>query len=435
MASIKPLGLYLGEVEGFATGDYIAIASGGTGAVTKTAAFNNLSPSTTVGDIVGFNGTNNVRLPIGANGYVLTVSTGAATRLVWAAAPGVSTEVLQANIDTLNGSISASASRIRAELAIKVPVSGGTTGQVLAKNSNDDYDTVWVTPTGGVSGTSITGLLKGDGVNIVLAEPDVDYVEPEEFNYLASVVNSLKINAEEQTVVPVPYFTSGGVGAILRTVSAAGGGFGLEWFNGQDIVDAYTPQTIFDKTLENTTFTGSVTGLTVNKSEVGLGNVDNTSDINKPVSTAQTTAINNAISTVHSVPAGGTTGQVLAKVSSTNYDLQWVNSSGGGANRFKLTLNFSPPEGLRTCQTAVILDTTDGSYFDSLDGATQHPGVTVNPDYNFINASVLFSSDEFEFNPLICYGVITGINQITINLVSALNIPFAGYYTINVFIG
>ena len=36
---------------------------------------------------------------------------------------------------------------------------------------------------------------------------------------------------------------------------------------------------------------------TVTKAQVGLGNVDNTSDIDKPVSTAQATAINNAVST------------------------------------------------------------------------------------------------------------------------------------------
>jgi len=42
--------------------------------------------------------------------------------------------------------------------------------------------------------------------------------------------------------------------------------------------------------LANPTFTGTVSGIT--KSMVGLGNVDNTSDANKPVSTAQQTALN-----------------------------------------------------------------------------------------------------------------------------------------------
>ena len=33
---------------------------------------------------------------------------------------------------------------------------------------------------------------------------------------------------------------------------------------------------------------------------------------------------------VHNVPSGGSTNQVLAKRSSTDYDLKWVNQSGGG---------------------------------------------------------------------------------------------------------
>lgn len=43
--------------------------------------------------------------------------------------------------------------------------------------------------------------------------------------------------------------------------------------------------------INNPTFTGSVKGITAGM--VGLGNINNTSDANKPVSTAQATAINN----------------------------------------------------------------------------------------------------------------------------------------------
>lgn len=44
-------------------------------------------------------------------------------------------------------------------------------------------------------------------------------------------------------------------------------------------------------------FTGTPTGIT--KAHVGLGNVDNTSDANKPVSTAQQTALNGKAASVH----------------------------------------------------------------------------------------------------------------------------------------
>jgi len=50
-------------------------------------------------------------------------------------------------------------------------------------------------------------------------------------------------------------------------------------------------------TKNNPTFTGTVTG--VDKTAVGLGNVDNTSDINKPISTATQTALDLKLSALY----------------------------------------------------------------------------------------------------------------------------------------
>ena len=64
----------------------LAIANGGTGQTTQTAAFDALSPLTTKGDLIASNGTDNVRVPVGTNGYVLTADSSAATGVAWAAA-------------------------------------------------------------------------------------------------------------------------------------------------------------------------------------------------------------------------------------------------------------------------------------------------------------------------------------------------------------
>lgn len=57
----------------------------------------------------------------------------------------------------------------------------------------------------------------------------------------------------------------------------------------------------------------------VTKTSLGLGNVDNTSDANKPVSTAQQTALNGKLNTWASVPAtassSGTAGQIARDAS------------------------------------------------------------------------------------------------------------------------
>ena len=63
----------------------LPIASGGTNATTASAAFNNLSPITTTGDLIIGNGTNSAtRLGIGANGYILTSN---GTTATWGPAP------------------------------------------------------------------------------------------------------------------------------------------------------------------------------------------------------------------------------------------------------------------------------------------------------------------------------------------------------------
>lgn len=64
----------------------VAVANGGTGQITASAAFNALSPITTTGDLIIGNGTNSAtRLAIGANNYVLTSN---GTTAVWAVASG-----------------------------------------------------------------------------------------------------------------------------------------------------------------------------------------------------------------------------------------------------------------------------------------------------------------------------------------------------------
>ena len=65
-----------------------AVANGGTGQTTATAAFDALDPLTTKGDIIVHDGTNSVRLPIGTDGQVLTAASGQTEGLEWAAAGG-----------------------------------------------------------------------------------------------------------------------------------------------------------------------------------------------------------------------------------------------------------------------------------------------------------------------------------------------------------
>jgi hypothetical protein len=67
----------------------LPIANGGTGQTAQTAAFDVLAPSTTKGDLIVHNGTDNIRVAVGGtNGHVLTVDSAEASGVKWAASGG-----------------------------------------------------------------------------------------------------------------------------------------------------------------------------------------------------------------------------------------------------------------------------------------------------------------------------------------------------------
>lgn len=69
----------------------LAIADGGTGASTATAAFNALSPITTKGDLISRDGTNNIRVAVGSNGRVLIADSAETPGIRWGRDPSLTT--------------------------------------------------------------------------------------------------------------------------------------------------------------------------------------------------------------------------------------------------------------------------------------------------------------------------------------------------------
>lgn len=62
----------------------LAISRGGTGQSTQTAAFDALAPTTTKGDLIVHNGTDNIREAVGTNGQVLTADSAQTSGIKWA---------------------------------------------------------------------------------------------------------------------------------------------------------------------------------------------------------------------------------------------------------------------------------------------------------------------------------------------------------------
>ncbi len=121
----------------------VGIGQGGTGQTSKTTAYDALSPSTTKGDLTVYNGTDNVRLPVGGtNGFVLTVDSTQGTGMKWAALPGSSLQSAYNGGSTITTSGST-------DIALTL-----TSGNFTASGAGS----VLLTPTGASSFTSGAAL-------------------------------------------------------------------------------------------------------------------------------------------------------------------------------------------------------------------------------------------------------------------------------------
>jgi len=111
----------------------VAIVNGGTGQTTASAAFNALSPITTTGDLILGNGANSAtRLPIGANGYLLTSN---GTTASWTAAPATGVTSFNAGTTGLTPSTATTgAITLAGTLAITNGGTGATTAGVALTN-------------------------------------------------------------------------------------------------------------------------------------------------------------------------------------------------------------------------------------------------------------------------------------------------------------
>jgi hypothetical protein len=113
----------------------LPIANGGTGQTSQTAAFDALSPTTTKGDLIVSNGSDNVRLPVGTNNYVLVADSAEATGVKWSAGgsgmtdPGANGIVVRTAVNTTT------ARTITAGTGISVTDGDGVSGNPTIANS------------------------------------------------------------------------------------------------------------------------------------------------------------------------------------------------------------------------------------------------------------------------------------------------------------
>lgn len=178
---------------------------------------------------------------------------------------------------------------------------GGTIGQVLTKNSGSDYDTEWTDPA-----QTYTDEMAQDAVGNILTDSssvDLNYndagpsitasVKPEGVDH-SQLSNIDSSSYSHLTAAQRTDLTDGGDSSLHyhsadRSRTNHTGTQDISTINGlQDALDE-DDQDLADHIGD----TNNPHGVT--KSQVGLGNVDNTSDINKPISTATQTALDGKV--------------------------------------------------------------------------------------------------------------------------------------------
>ena len=199
---------------------------------------------------------------------------------------------------------------------------GGTTGQVLAKKSNANYDTEWINNSGGGSTVSVnvgkttTGepetnasvTNSGDETNVVL-----------NFTIPRGATGPAGKQGPAGATGPAGHgvATGGTTGQVLAKKSNAN--YDTEWINnsgGGSTVSVNVGKTTTGEPETNASVTNSgdetnvVLNFTIPRGATGPAGKQGPAGATGPAG--------------HGVATGGTTGQVLAKKSNANYDTEWI---------------------------------------------------------------------------------------------------------------
>jgi hypothetical protein len=119
-------------------GTALGIASGGTGQTTQTAAFDALSPTTTKGDLIANNGSDNIRIAVGSDNQVLVADSTQASGVKWAASPFTSSAITDAATITPSITVSQYSITALAQPATFANPAAGSNGQRLIIRIKDN---------------------------------------------------------------------------------------------------------------------------------------------------------------------------------------------------------------------------------------------------------------------------------------------------------
>lgn len=124
----------------------IALSQGGFAGVTKTASFNNASPSGTKGDVIAYSGTHNIALGVGTNGQFFTANSAATNGVNWAAGGFAS------SVGITSSQFTVASTPVTGSGTITVNLPASITGRNLLLNGDV---AVWQRTTGGTGSIAV----------------------------------------------------------------------------------------------------------------------------------------------------------------------------------------------------------------------------------------------------------------------------------------
>jgi hypothetical protein len=262
-------------------------ADGSQGATGSTGPEGGTTTLTTKGDILARDASASVRLPVGTNGKVLTANSSTTTGLEWVA-PTVYATV--ANLSTLSNTvtdISGNANTLSNTVTTLSTNASTLSNTVTTLSANVSTLSNTVTLKANIASPAFTGVPTAP-----TAANTVNNTQIATTAYVKTVIGDL-INSAPETLDTLGEIASSlannnTLSSTLTTSIALKAPLADPTFTGTVTIPAGASISGFAP-LADPSFTGTVSGIT--KSMVGLGSVDNTTDLGKPISNATQTAL------------------------------------------------------------------------------------------------------------------------------------------------
>lgn len=315
-------------------GTAVGIGFGGTGQTTQTAAFDALSPLTTAGDTLYYNGTHNVRLAIGSTGQVLTVVGG---EPAWAASTVSPSSISLTDNHILVGNASNVAADVAMSGDVSIVASGATT-------------------VASIQGTTVSGTT-GTGNVVFSASPTLTgtiTAAAANFSGAISASNfsgsSSGTNTGDQTITLTGDVTGSGTGSFATTISA----------------NAVTTSKINNAAVTAAKL-GTVTdGITTDQSGSGSTiEVLNSPALKRTLVAGQSFSANTSYAVRWGVTANGETANRVyaADITTSSFDLMYVIGMASSATSVSAGGNITV-----TTMGSFALSSSDTAFASSTDG-------------------------------------------------------------------